>query len=148
MNVEGNCSTSEKGENKTHLPAFLPRPQDTQRHLILCTRLLQTPHISIFHIFALAYRKTAPIFQQTLCSYSQSTHSRALSRQKVGLIFLVVFLPGPSILQKNKVWSDWYYCGPLAQKLFVFYIYLTVKYPVLSFCQTTGTEHFARANLP
>lgn len=89
MNVEGNCSTSEKGENKTHLPAFLPRPQDTQRHLILCTRLLQTPHISIFHIFALAYRKTAPIFQQTLCSYSQSTHSRALSRQKVGLIFLV-----------------------------------------------------------
>lgn len=89
MNVEGNCSTSEKGENKTHLPAFLPRPRDTQRHLILCTLLLQTPHISILYIFALAYRKTAPIFQQALCSCSHSTHHRALSRQKVGLICLV-----------------------------------------------------------
>lgn len=86
MNMEKNWSTTEKGENKTH-PAFLPRPPDTHRHLIPCTLLLQTPHI--FNIFALAYRRTAPIFQQALCSCSQSTHSRALPRQKVGSICLV-----------------------------------------------------------
>lgn len=153
MNAKGDCSDSERGA-RTRLPPpqqFCPGPPDTQRHpVLLCTILLraETSRFHFLHICICSTEKLCSSFPTgTSQAAPEATRSRAQPQQKVGWGCLTTgFLPGPSILCKSKVWSDWHHWGPLPQKLLVFYIYLTVNYPVLlSFCQTTGRKHFAGA---
>lgn len=105
----------------------------TTRHRDLSPLLLQTPHMSIFHIFALICRKTADF-----PTSSQSTHSRWVT-----ICLVNSSCPGQAFSKKTKFGVTGITGAPSYNNCLHFRFTWQQDTLLLSSCQTTGTEHFA-----